>query len=145
MTDGKLEQVHFKLTPEAWEDLFALVGTPIVSLLVWDGSLVDERLDEPVGERNRIYVDSELYLANQTLLELYGAAIFPDENSEPIMGLNNITQALDKLTREGARLEGVFTDEAESLILQLKGARGAQILMLVTAWIETTWSELPDA
>ncbi len=144
MTNATPEQFHFKATDEALEDLIALEGEAIDAVGMWDGSILDAQMDEPVKEDARLFVDFDLYFANHTLLELYGVSVFPDENSDPLRGMTVISKALEQLTREGARLEGVFTDEEEDLILKLRGERGSELLLMVMAWVETVWSELPD-
>ena len=138
------EQIQFKLTDELWEDMASLEGVPIASLVIWDSSLVDVSLDDPVTDENRVYVDFELYLANQTLLELYGAAILPDESSDPLMGLDAIGEALNRLAEKGAIVREIAADQDEKLVLSLASAEGDSLLTSVTAWLETTWDVLPE-
>ncbi|MCO6450949.1 MAG: hypothetical protein J5I90_09215 [Caldilineales bacterium] len=143
MNERDLENINFKLTDDLWEDLTVLEGEPIDSLVVWDSSLVDENLDEPVTDENRIYVDFELYLSNQTLLELYGAAVVPDEGSDALVGLDVITERLSGMAAQGARIEGIFADQDDGLVLLL-ASPDDEVFVPVTAWIESVWENLPD-
>lgn len=144
MIENPTDDLNFTLSDEQWQDMLALEGVSIASLIVWDESLVDDSLDEPVTDENRMYVDFELYLENQTLLELYGAAILPDENSEALSGLETIASALSNLAEEGAEIDGVFSDQEDSLVLSLVSESGRRLLVHVSAWTESTWEALPD-
>ncbi|RME86046.1 MAG: hypothetical protein D6775_01110 [Caldilineae bacterium] len=138
------EDIQFKLTDELWEDMAALEGVPIASLVIWDSSLVDDNLDQPVTDEERVYVDFELYLSNQTLLELYGAAVLPDEDSDAMVGLDNIGESLSRLAREGAVIKEIACDQHDRLVLVLAGPSGQTLLVPVTAWLESTWDTLPE-
>ncbi len=136
--------VNFKLTDELWEEMAGLEGAAIESIVVWDSSLVDDDLEEPVADESRTCVDFELYLANQTLLELYGAAVLLDEESEPLMGLDQIGDALSSLAEEGAYIDEISADQEDNLVLNLASEEGKSVLVFVTAWIESTWETLPE-
>ena len=138
------DNINFKLTDELWEEMADLEGVPIASIVIWDSSLVDEDMDEPVTDENRMYVDCELYLANQTLLELYGAAVLPDEDSEPLVGLEVISTELSDLAEEGAVVQEISADQDESMVLTLTTESGRTLLVFTSAWIESTWDDLPD-
>ncbi len=138
------EQINFKLTDALWEDMAVLEGVPVSSLVVWDSSLVDDNLDDPVTDENRVYVDFELYLSNQTLLELYGVAVLPDESSEALVGLDAIGEALGRLADEGAIVQEISSDQEGRLVMSLASQEGRSLLTWVTAWLETTWDSLPE-
>ena len=144
MIDTPADDLNFTLSDELWEDMLALEGVGIASLIVWDESLIDVSLDEPVTDENRVYVDFELYLENQTLLELYGAAILPNENSDALVGLDAIGAILGELAEDGARIEGVFSDQEDTLVLSLASESNRSLLVYVTAWTESTWETLPE-
>ncbi len=138
------EQINFKLTDALWEDMAVLEGVPVSSLVVWDSSLVDDNLDDPVTDENRVYVDFELYLSNQTLLELYGVAVLPDESSEALVGLDAIGEALGRLADEGAIVQEISSDQEGRLVMSLASQEGRSLLTWVTAWLETIWDSLPE-
>ena len=138
------EQINFKLDDEMWEDMASLEGVRIASLVIWDSSLVDDSLDNPVTDANRVYFDFELYLANQTLLELYGAAVLADEAGDAFVGLDAIGEALNRLANSGAIIREVAADQDDRLVLSLANAEGDSLLTPITAWLETTWDVLPE-
>ena len=144
MSSDSLENINFKLTDDLWEDMAVLESVPVASIVIWDSSLVDDDLDEPVTDENRVYVDFELYLENQTLLELYGAAVLPDEDSDAMVGLDAIREALTALADAGAVVQEISADQDDSLVLTLGNDGGDQLLVFVTAWIESTWDNLPE-
>lgn len=136
------------LTDELWEDLVTLEGTPVETITIWETSIVDEDLEEeagaPVTEENRIFVDLDLYLANRTLLELYGTALLPDEQSDPVVGLTAISDTLSGLVENGVYIQEVSSDEEDRLVLVLADEHDHTCLLFVTGWSESTWETLPD-
>lgn len=137
-------QIHFKLTDQLWEELVELDGAAIASLVVWDSSLVDDSLDDPITDKNRVYVDFELYLDDQQMLEIYGAAVLMDEASDALIGFDNISRALGRLAENGAMIQEVAADQENRLVLILKDHKNRSILTPVTAWLLTTWDALPE-
>ena len=136
------------LTDELWEDLVTLEGTPVETITIWETSIVDEDLEEEAGaavtEANRVFVDLDLYLANRTLLELYGAALLPDEQSDPIVGLETISETLSALVENGVYIQEVSSDEEDRLVLVLADEHDRTCLLFITGWSESTWETLPD-
>jgi len=98
----------------------------------------------PVADEARVYIDCELYLANQTLLELYGVAVAHDDAEEPLVGLAVINEALEQLADDGAFLLEVASDQDDGLVLTIGNQAGQNILLAVTAWLESTWDTLPE-
>lgn len=139
-----LENINFKLTNELWEEMAELEGAPIESIVIWDSSLVDDDLDKTMPDEKRVYVDFELYLANQTLIELYGAAILLDEDSDPLVGLEVISDELGSLTEAGAYIDEISADQEDNLVIVLTTDYGDSLLIFASAWIESTWDTLPE-
>ncbi|NUQ38159.1 MAG: hypothetical protein HUU23_10235 [Caldilineales bacterium] len=144
MSANAPENVHFKLTDDLWEAMAPLEGAAVTSLVIWDSSLVDESLEGPITDETRVYVDFELYLEDHILLELYGAAVLPDENSEALVGLDAIGEALSALAAEGAVIQEICADQEEGMVLVLTSESGASLFVAVTAWLQTTWDTLPE-
>ena len=138
------EQINFNLTDELWQEIVELEGISIASLVVWDSSLVDDSLDDPVTDENRIYVDFELYLDDHMMLELYGAAVLEDEASDALVGFDNIGRTLSRLAEKGALIQEVAVDQEDRLVLVLENQKGQRLLTPVTAWLLTAWDILPE-
>ena len=139
-----MADLQLTLTDEIWEDMVSLEGAPITAIVVWDRSLVDESLEQPVMDQNRVFVDIDLYLANQTKLELYGVSVARDEESEPIVGLDVIGETLARYARNGAFINEVAASEDDMLVLVLNNDRKEPLLLGVAAWLEDVWEQLPD-
>ncbi|HHB90690.1 MAG TPA: hypothetical protein ENK60_05220 [Anaerolineae bacterium] len=139
-----MADLQFQLTDEIWQDLVTLEGAPISAIVVWDQSMLDEALDEPPTPANRPFVDIDLYLANQVKLELYGASITIDEESDPIIGLNAIGETLARHARNGAVIDEVASGPEEMLVLILANDQKESLLVAVSAWMEDTWETLPE-
>ena len=139
-----MADLQFKLTDEIWEEMVVLEGAPVSAIVVWDRSLVDETLDTPVTDQTRTFVDLDLYLANQTKLELYGASVARDEESDPVTGLENIGEMLAQHTRNGAFIDEIAAGEDEMLVLILNNGQKKSLLIGVSAWLEDVWETLPD-
>lgn len=139
-----MADLQFKLTDEIWEDMVMLEGAPVTAIVVWDRSLVDENLEQPVSDATRLFVDIDVYLANQTKLELYGATVAVNEESDPIVGLDDIGETLALHTQNGAAIDEIAAGEDDMLVLVLTNGQKKSLLIAVSAWLEDMWEELPD-
>jgi len=139
-----MADLQFRLTDDIWQEMVALEGAPISAMVVWDQSMLDEALDEPITPANRPFVDIDLYLANQTKLELYGASVTRDEESDPIIGLDAIGEALARHARDGATIDEIAAGPEEMLVIVLGNDRHESLLVAVSAWLEDTWDQLPE-
>ncbi len=139
-----MADLQFRLTDDLWHDMVTLEGAPISAIVVWDQSMIDDALDEPLTPANRPFVDIDLYLANQIKLELYGASIAIDEESDPIIGLDDIGETLAQHARHGAIIDEVASGPEEMLVLVLSNDRQESLLVAVSAWLEDAWETLPE-
>jgi hypothetical protein len=139
-----MADIQFQLTNELWQDLVSLEGAPISAIVLWDQSMLDEALDEPVTQSTRAFVDIDLYLANQVKLELYGASITVDEESDPIVGLDDIGETLVRHARAGAIIDEIAAGPEDMLVLVLSNERHETLLVAVSAWLEDVWETLPE-
>ena len=87
MDDLSDEVLHTELTDEAYEELAVSEGAVVIGLAFWDSSLADETDEEPPAAESRVVVDLDLYLDDNTLLELYGASLFSPGSPDPLVGL----------------------------------------------------------
>ncbi len=139
-----MADLQFKLTDELWQELVTLEGAPISAIVVWDQSMLDEAVDGPISQAERAFVDIDLYLANQTKLELYGASIAVDEESDPIIGLDDIGETLAQHSRHGAMIDEIASGPEEMLVLILSNDHNESLLVAVSAWLEDVWDVLPE-
>ncbi|HEY81162.1 MAG TPA: hypothetical protein EYP25_04085 [Anaerolineae bacterium] len=139
-----MADLQFRLTDDLWHDMMTLEGASISAIVVWDQSMIDDALDEPLTPANRPFVDIDLYLTNQIKLELYGASIAIDEESDPIIGLDDIGETLAQHARHGAIIDEIASGPEEMLVLVLSNARQESLLVAVSAWMEDAWETLPE-
>ena len=139
-----MADLQFQLTDAIWQELVTLEGAPISAIVVWDQSMLDEALDEPVTPANRPFVDIDLYLANQVKLELYGVSIAIDEESDPIIGLDDIGETLARHSRNGTIIDEIASGPEEMLVLVLSNDDNESLLVAVSAWLEDVWETLPE-
>jgi hypothetical protein len=140
------EQVlQTQLTDETYEELATLEGCTVLGVSFWDSSLVDELEEEIPTDEERAIIDLDLYLDDQTLLELYGAQLFPREQSEPLVGLQALEQALVELVDGEGELSEVAQTEEGTLALVFADADGKiGPIITVGAWAVSEWEELPE-
>lgn len=139
-----MADLQFRLTHELWRDMVTLEGAPISAIVVWDQSMIDEALDESFTPANRPFVDLDFYLTNQTKLELYGASVALDEQSDPIIGLDHIGETLAQHARHGAIIDEIASGPDDMLVLVLSNSRHESLLVAASAWMEDLWETLPE-
>ena len=139
-----MADLQFQLTDAVLQELAPLEGAPISAIVVWDQSMLDEALDEPVTPATRSFVDIDLYLVNRTKLELYGASIAIDEESDPVIGLDDIGETLARHARNGAIIDEIASGPEEMLVLILGNDRHESLLVAASAWLEDVWETLPE-
>jgi hypothetical protein len=144
MDDLSDEILHTELTDEAYEELVVSEGAVVVGLAFWDSSLVDEMEEEQPAAEDRVMIDLDLYLDDNTLLELYGASLFPVESQEPLMGLAALEKALVDLADSESELSEVAQTEDGALALVFAAEEKARLIIAVGAWSVSEWDELPE-
>ncbi len=138
-----MPDLHLSLSDDLWQEMLPLEGETILAIVLWDRSLADEGMAQPVSDQNRVFVDLDLYLQNQTKLELYGVAVSQDETSPPLAGMERIGQTLTQFVQANARLDEIAAGEDDMLALILRAGQNRSLLLAVSAWQEDVWETLP--
>lgn len=143
--DELMEDVlQMELTEEAYQELAASEGAAIAELAYWSASLADELEEtQPTAEERQV-IDIDLYLDDNTLLELYGVSLFRSESAEPITGLEALEAALIDLAGSGGVLYEVAETDEGDLALVFAVADELRLIMVVGAWSVSDWDELPE-
>lgn len=144
MDDLSDEMLHTEMTDEAYDELAVSEGAVVVGLAFWDSSLADEIEEEVPAPENRVVIDLDLYLDDNTLLELYGASLFQAEQEEPIVGIAALEAALVDLTDASAELSEVAQTEDGALALVFSAEGQIKLIIAVGAWAVSEWDELPE-
>lgn len=137
------EEIHTELTAETMEELLRLEGQKIVGISLYDDSIAYDD-EEEVDESERIFFDAEIYLANQSLLALYGASAYADTEEPPITGLDAIADALGEIEADEDILREVGQDQEGGLVITLGTPRKRKLLIAVSGWSVEPWDELPE-
>ena len=131
----------------AWYDrdefqaIAALEGKPVVTVVMWDESLVYLEEDVPPSEQE--FVDVDLYLADHTLLELFAASVYNDLDSPPLRGKGEIESTLNSIALGGAVITEVFPDASDLPVVVLSGQSGAKVWIAPSDWEMDSWDEIP--
>lgn len=144
MDDLSDEILHTELTDEAYEELAVSEGAVVVGLAFWDSSLADEIADEAPTAEERVVIDLDLYLDDNTLLELYGASLFAADSQQPLVGLKALEDALVDLADSESELSEVAQTEDGALALVFAAGEEPRLIIAVGAWSVSEWDELPE-
>ncbi len=135
------EELHLEPDDVEWRKLASLEGQPVVTVAMWEESLLYAEADVPGAEQD--FVDFDLYLANHTLLELYGVSLYEDLDSPPMKGAKHIEEKLRLLASRSGVLTEVSLDGAGLPVLVLTGQGMAPLWAAPTGWIISHWERLP--
>jgi hypothetical protein len=138
------EEIQTELTAEAMERLQHLKGQKVVGISLYRDSIAYDEDEEMEEESERIFFDAELYLADQSLLALYGASVYTGAEAPPITGLDAISDALSEITEEEETLSEVGQDEEGGLVLAFGSRQHNRLLVAVSGWSVEHWEELPE-
>jgi hypothetical protein len=137
------EEIQTELTAEAMEQLQHLRGQKVVGISLYGDSVAYDDEEEVEEESERIFFDAELYLADQSLLALYGASAYAGTEDPPITGLDAISDALSEITEEEEALSDVGQDVEGGLVLAFGTHQQSKLLVAVSGWTVDHWEELP--
>lgn len=144
-TDELIEDVlQMELTDEAYDELAASEGAAIAELAYWSASLADELEETTPTAEDRQVIDIDMYLDDNTLLELYGVSLFRAESADPITGLDALEAALIDLAGSGGVLYEVAETDEGDLALVFAVDDELRLILVVGAWSVSDWDELPE-
>lgn len=145
IVDELFEDVlHTELTDEAYEELAVSEGAVVVGLSFWESSVADELEEEAPTPEQRSVIDLDLYLDDNTLFELFGASLFPPEQSTPLVGVAAIEKALVEMADSESELSEVAQTEDGALALVFAAGEDLKLIITVGAWSVSEWDELPE-
>jgi hypothetical protein len=145
-TEESMEEflLQTELTDEAYEELAALEGSTVVGISFWDSSLADDLEEEVPGDEERSIIDLDVYLEDQTLLELFAAMLYRSPDDDPLVGLGTLEQALMDLVDAEGQLDEVAQTEDGGLVLAFAVDGATSLIIAVSAWSVDEWDEMPD-
>ena len=123
-------------------ELDELVGLKVVGLDIWEESLSDGEDEEAVTPEERVYFDCDLLLEDGSALELYAAAAYPDPEGDPLTGMDQISQAVEKLADDKLHLlDFDQADEEGGLALAFGADDKTLLVVAASAWLVSEWEE----
>lgn len=138
------QPLHTELTDEAYEELAGLEGSVVIGVSFWDSSLADEVEEEEVAPEQRMLIDIDMYLEDNVALELYGAALYTSPESEPLVGMPALEQALVSMVDQESVLDEVAETDDGGLVLVFAADEAITLVVSVGAWAVGEWDELPE-
>ena len=142
--DGFLEEdLRTVLDDDARAEMEELAGLKVVGLELWEESMGDEEDAAPVPSEERVVFDCDLFLDEGMALELYATVAYPDPEADPAQGIDQIFEAVGKLTDDSLELVDYDqADEEGGLALAFGRGDQVQLVLLASAWMISGWE--PD-
>lgn len=138
------DTLQTELTEEAYEELADLEGSVVVGLSFWDSSLADELEEEPVESSQRQLLDLDLFLEDNATLELYGALLYLDPESDPLLGMPALEKALVAMVDQESTLGEVAETEDGAPVFVFTAGDKVTLIITAGAWTIGEWEELPE-
>jgi hypothetical protein len=138
------DTLETELTEETYQELVELEGSVVVGLSFWDSSLADELEEEPVETSARQLLDLDLFLEDNTTLELYGALLYLDPESEPLVGMPAMEKALVAMVDRESVLSEVAETEDGAPVFVFAAGKHVTLVITAGAWTIGEWEELPE-
>ncbi len=138
------DELYYELDDDRRAELNEIVGRKVLGIELWEESIADEEEDEPPAAEERTFVDCDVYFDENVALELYVAAVYPDPDGEPIVGVDAIFAAIGKLADENLELVdyGEADEEEGGVALAFGHGDDVQTVIVANAWMVTDWE--PD-
>ena len=130
---------------EMYDELSELIGQKVVYINFWEDSLADALVETEADPATQNSFDLDVYLEDGIYFELYGTSFFPDVDSEPLEGIDQVNQHMNELGKQGTWLTEIAVDENDELILVLSDQAQQKLYLAVGGWLLEEWDELPEA
>ncbi len=139
------EDLYTELDDDRRAELDEFVGSHVTGLELWETSLGDDEADEPVTPETRAFFDADLLFEGGLALELYVAAVYPDPDGDPVMGLDAIYDMIGKLSDdELVLLDYDQADDEGGLALAFGKGEQTQQVIVAGAWMVGEWEEAEE-
>lgn len=138
------DELYYELDDDRRSELDEIVGLKVLGIELWEESIADEEEEQPPAAEERMFVDCDVYFEDNVALELYVAAVYPDPEGEPLMGVDAIFAAIGRLADENLELVdyGEGDEEEGGIALAFGRGEAVQLVIVANAWMVTDWE--PD-
>ena len=138
------DELYYELDDDRRAELNEIVGLKVLGIELWEESIADEEEEQSPAAEERVFVDCDVYFDENVALELYVAAVYPDPEGEPVVGVDDIFAAMGRLADENLELIDYGEADEEDGGIALAFGRGDEVLLAIVAnaWMVTDWE--PD-
>lgn len=138
------DELFYELDDDRRAELNEIVGLKVLGIELWEESIADEEEDQPPSAEERMFVDCDLYFDENVALELYVAAVYPDPDGDPLVGVDPIFGAVGRLADDNLELVdyGEADEDEGGIALAFGHGDKVQMVIVANAWMVTDWE--PD-
>lgn len=139
--DETLEDSLFsELDDDRRAELEEMLGLKVLGIELYEDSIGDEDDETPVAAGDRVFFDCDLYLEDNQALELYVTTAYPDPNADPVVGMDNIFEAVGRLADDKlGLLDYGEADEEGGLALAFGRNEKVEMVLVCSAWMVSEW------
>jgi hypothetical protein len=136
------EELLVTLDDDARAELDELLGLQVLGLELWEGAEEEEGQEQTPPEEQEVF-DCDLFLEDGLALELYAAMAYPDPDSGPTRGIDDIFEVVGKLVDDELTLMDYDqADEEGGLALAFGTEDEIRLVLTASAWAVSEWE--PD-
>lgn len=141
------DELYYELDDDRRAELNEIVGLKVLGIELWEESIADEEEEQPPAAEERMFVDCDVYFEDNVAVELYVAAVYPDPEGDPVVGVDAIFAAVGRLADENLELVDYGENDEEEGGIALAFGRGDNVEMVIVAnaWMVTDWEPDEDA
>jgi hypothetical protein len=138
------DELYYELDDDRQAELNEIVGLKVLGIELWEESIADEEEEQPPAAEERVFVDCDVYFDDNVALELYVAAVYPDPDGDPVMGVDNVFGAVGRLADDHLELVdfGPADEEEGGIALAFGHGDNVEMVVVAQAWMVTDWE--PD-
>ncbi len=134
------DDLFSELDDDRRAELEEMLGLKVLGVELYEDSIGDEEEEEPVAAGDRVFFDCDLYLEDSQALELYVTTAYPDPNADPVVGMDNIFEAVGRLADDKlALLDYGEADEEGGLALAFGRDEKVEMVLVCSAWMVSEW------
>lgn len=133
------DELYTELDEERRAEVDELIGLKVLGVEIWEDSLGDDD-DQPPKADERVFFDCDLFFEDNQAVELYVAAAYPDPDSDPVIGVSAIYDAVGELADgELELLDYGDVDEEGGLALAFGHGEHVHLVLAASAWMVSEW------
>lgn len=134
------DELFSELDDDRRSELEEMLGLKVLGVEMYEESIGDDEEEGQIASADRVFFDCDLYLEDNQALELYVATAYPDPDTEPAVGIDNIFEAVGRLAdNQLALLDYGEADEEGGLALAFGRNEKVEMVLVCSAWMVSEW------